>query len=99
MSGADRKTILSTLEEIALLLELAGANPFKSRAFANGARNLQKYEGDIAEGLESGELAKLKGVGKGLLTEIRALVETGESQAHQELKAEVLELLTDQQAV
>jgi DNA polymerase (family 10) len=91
MSGADRKTILSTLEEIALLLELAGANPFKSRAFANGARNLQKYEGDIAEGLESGELAKLKGVGKGLLTEIRALVETGESPAHQELKAEVPE--------
>ena len=89
MPAADRKTILSTLEEIALLLELAGANPFKSRAFANGARTLQKYEGDLAEGLESGELAKLKGVGKGLLTEIRALIETGKSPAHEELRAEV----------
>jgi DNA polymerase (family 10) len=91
MPAADRKTILSTLEEIALLLELAGANPFKSRAFANGARTLQKYEGDLAEGLQSGELAKLKGVGKGILTEVRALVETGTSPAHAELKAEVPE--------
>jgi DNA polymerase (family 10) len=89
MPSADRKTILSTLEEIALLLELAGANPFKSRAFQNGARILQSYEGDLAEGLESGELAALKGVGKGLLTEIRALIETGQSPAYEELRAAV----------
>ncbi|RKZ06601.1 DNA polymerase/3'-5' exonuclease PolX [bacterium] len=89
MPAADRKTILSTLEEIALLLELAGANPFKSRAFANGARTLQAWEGDFAAGLESGELAGLKGVGKGLLAEIRALVETGSSPAYEELRAAV----------
>ena len=95
MPGADRKTILSTLEQIALLLELAGANPFKSRAFQNGARILQSYEGDLAEGLESGELAALKGIGKGLLTEIRALLETGQSPAYEELRAAVSDGLMD----
>ena len=95
MPTADRKTILSTLEQIAVLLELAGANPFKSRAFQNGARTLQSWEGDLAEGLESGELAALKGVGKGLLTEIRALVETGESPAYEELRAAVPDGLLD----
>lgn len=89
MPSADRKTILSTLEEIGLLLELAGANPFKSRAFTNGARTLQGFDGDFAEGLESGELAAMKGVGKGLLAEIRALVETGSSPAHEELRSAV----------
>ena len=95
MPGADRKTVLSTLEQIALLLELAGANPFKSRAFRNGARILQSYEGDLAEGLASGELAALKGVGKGLLTEIRALIETGQSPACEELRAAVPEGLME----
>jgi len=95
MPGADRKTVLSTLEQIALLLELAGANPFKSRAFQNGARILQSYEGNLAEGLESGELGALKGVGKGLLTEIRALIETGQSPAYEELRAAVPEGLME----
>ena len=51
MSAPDKKTVISTLEKIAVLLELSGANPFKSRAFQNGARSLQSYEGDLAEGL------------------------------------------------
>ncbi len=85
----DKKTVISTLEEVALLLELAGANPFKVRAYQNGARALSSYEGDLQAGLESGELAKIKGVGKGLLAEIGALLENGRSPAHQVLSAEV----------
>lgn len=85
----DKKSVVAALEEIATLLELAGANPFKSRAFQNGARTLQSYDADLAAGLASGELAKLKGVGKGLLTEIQALLETGKSPALEELRAEV----------
>ena len=85
----DRKKIISSLEEIALLLELAGANPFKVRAYQNGARVLSTYEGDLAEGLASGELARLKGVGKGLLSEITALVSEGKSPTREELLAQV----------
>jgi len=86
---ADKKTIVSTLERIALLLELSGANPFKSRAFQNGARALQSYEGDLAEGFASGELKKIKGVGKGILTEVDTLLDDGTSQALDELEAVV----------
>ncbi len=85
----DRKQVLAALEEIATLLELSGANPFKSRAFRNGARTLAAYEGDLAEGLASGELARLEGVGKGILTEVRALLETGQSPALEELRAQI----------
>lgn len=91
----DKKSVVAALEEIAVLLELSGANPFKSRAFQNGARALQSYDADLAAGLDSGELAALKGVGKGLLTEIEALVRTGKSPALEELRAEVPEGLLE----
>ncbi len=91
----DRKSIISALEEIALLLELQGANPFKVRAYENGARALSNYEGDLAEGFKSGELAEIKGLGKSLLAEIKALLDTGESPALQELKEEVPEGLLE----
>ena len=85
-AAADKKTVIKTLERIAVLLELSGANPFKSRAFQNGARALQSYEGDLAAGLESGELKKIKGVGKGILTEVEALLTDGTSPALVELE-------------
>ena len=34
----DKKAVAAVLEEIALLLELAGENPFKVRAYETGAR-------------------------------------------------------------
>ena len=89
MTAADKKTVVKTLEQIAVLLELSGANPFKSRAFQNGARAIQAYEGDLVEGLASGELKGLKGVGKGLLTEIESLLHDGTSPGLIELQAEV----------
>jgi len=85
-AAADKKTVIKTLERIAVLLELSGANPFKSRAFQNGARALQSYEGDLTAGLESGELKKIKGVGKGILTEVESLLADGTSPALVELE-------------
>jgi len=92
---ADKKQIVSVLEEIAVLLELSGANPFKSRAFQNGARALQGYDGDLSEGLSSGELGKIKGIGKSLLAEIEALLTSGSSPAHEELKGRIPEGLLE----
>lgn len=85
----DKKTVIAALEEIATLLELSGANPFKSRAYENGARALRGYDQGLEAGLESGEIAELKGVGKSLLAEIEALVETGESPALEELREKI----------
>ena len=45
----DKSEITDIFEEIAVLLELKGENPFKARAYTNGARVLGNYEGDLAK--------------------------------------------------
>ena len=50
------------LEEIAFLLELAGENPFKVRAYEAGARAVLTFPGDLEEAVRSGELARIKTV-------------------------------------
>ena len=62
----DRKERSGILEEIALLLELKGENPFKIRAYQQGARIVLALEGDLADLAETGELGKIKGIGKAL---------------------------------
>ena len=47
MADVTRESLVNTLEEIALLLELKGENPFKTRAYRNGAEVVQNFEGDI----------------------------------------------------
>ena len=42
--GMDKKEVAATLEEMARLLELAGENPFKVRAFAAGAHYCEEIE-------------------------------------------------------
>lgn len=85
----DRQTIVTALEEIALLLELSGATTFRVVAYQNGARAVQDFDGDLFEALESGELAKVHGIGKSLLEQIEALLRTGESPALLRLRDEV----------
>ena len=44
-----RETIALTLENIALLLELKGENPFKVRAYRTGAEIVSTFAGDIVQ--------------------------------------------------
>jgi len=93
----DKKEVAAVLEEIALLLELAGENPFKVRAYGAGARAVLTFPGDLAAALRSGELARVKGIGKSLAGVIEELVTRGEAALYRELKdktpAGLLELL------
>ena len=43
----DKKTVINILNEIGLLLELKGENPFKIRAYYNAARALETLDEDI----------------------------------------------------
>ena len=45
----NKDDVAAILEEIGVLLELKGENPFKTRAYANGARTLE----GLAEPLET----------------------------------------------
>ena len=43
----EKKEIVKILNEIGLLLELKGENPFKSRAYYNAARIIELLDEDI----------------------------------------------------
>ena len=93
----DKKEVAAVLEEIALLLELAGENPFKVRAYEAGARAVLTLPGDLEQAVRRRELDRVKGIGKSLAGVINELVERGEAAMHQELKSKIpaglLELL------
>ncbi|HSG81404.1 MAG TPA: DNA polymerase/3'-5' exonuclease PolX [Gemmatimonadota bacterium] len=78
-------------EEIADLLEIKGANPFRVRAYRNGARTIetlsQSLESIIAD--ETARLEDLPGIGKDLAAWIRELYQTGELGMLNDLRQEV----------
>ncbi len=44
-----RENLAEVLEEIALLLEMKGENPFKIRAYRQGADTVRDFDGDIVK--------------------------------------------------
>lgn len=63
---ATKADVIAHLEELALLLELDGANVFRIRAYQNAVRTLEGLTEDFATLVESGQLEQVKGIGKGL---------------------------------
>jgi DNA polymerase (family 10) len=86
MNKAD---IVDVLEDIAVLLELKGENPFKIRAYSTGARVLETMEADLAELIEADKLSGVKGIGSALVEKIETLHTTGELPYYAELRASV----------
>jgi DNA polymerase (family 10) len=54
------------LEQVAVLLELSGANGFKVRAYQNASRALSSMEEDLFLIISEGKLLQVKGIGKGI---------------------------------
>jgi DNA polymerase (family X) len=76
----DARTAAHVLGQIAAYLELHGENRFKARAYDSAARALRKFESDdLADAIESGELASVRGLGPATLAVVRDLVEHGQS--------------------
>ncbi len=69
------------------MLELAGENPFKVRAYENGAKALFAFSGDFPAAVASRELLKTPGIGAGLFANIETLVRTGSLPYYDELRA------------
>ncbi|MGH9749882.1 MAG: PHP domain-containing protein [Candidatus Polarisedimenticolia bacterium] len=85
----DRERIADALEEFALLLEMKGESPFKTRAYANAADLLRALDQDLGALVRDGRLTSLKGIGKALSEKIAALYLTGALPALDDLRAEV----------
>lgn len=73
----DRETLADILDEIGSLLELAGENPFKARAYYNAAGLFRGSDLDPRELVEHGGLRELPGIGDALVKKITELVTTG----------------------
>ncbi len=82
----DKKAIVAILDEMGTLLELQGANPFKSRAFHNASRALEGVTEDLESLIESGEIRSVPGIGESISKIITDLVKTGKSKEHEDLK-------------
>src|SRR5665213_2830521 len=94
--GLDNPAIARILQEIADLLEIKADNPFKIRAYRNGADIVSNHPHDLAT-LDATALREIPGIGKDLAARIREIADTGDADYHRELIAEfpptILDLL------
>jgi DNA polymerase (family X) len=82
----DKKEVAEILEEMGTLLELQGANPFKSRAFHNASRAIEGVTQDLKTLADSDQLLEIKGIGKSIAGIVKDLVTTGKSKEYDELR-------------
>jgi len=85
----DKDKVAEVLVEIGTLLELKGENPFKTRAYFNGARTIESLNEPLAKVVADKRLGELKGIGEALQQKITELVETGKLKYYEELKASI----------
>lgn len=83
----DKDQVAAILIEIGTLLELKGENPFKTRAYQNGARTLEGLTEPLEKIVAEDRLKGMKGIGEALQEKITTLVTTGGLPYYEELKA------------
>ena len=84
--------VANVLDQIADLLEVQGANPFRVQAYRRGAESVRASGQSVAEVVEAGDgeaLQRLPNVGEGLSSIIRTYVRTGRSDMLERLKGAV----------
>jgi DNA polymerase (family 10) len=70
--------IARTLEDVADLLEIQGANPFRVRAYRNAARTVEEHPVPMRKLVEQGsDLTELSGIGEDMSKYIHEMVDTG----------------------
>jgi DNA polymerase (family 10) len=88
--------ITHVLSEVADLLEIQGANPFRVRAYRNAVQTIDGLTRPLAEMVGDGEdLTELPGIGKDIAGYIAELVHTGELRLLRSLEKEVPGTLAD----
>lgn len=86
MAVRNNEQLSEILQQMAFLAELKDENPFKVRALTNAAGIIGDLATDVADLLQSGEIKKIAGVGKGTQALAKEFVETGRVGELEELK-------------
>lgn len=94
----DNRGLARALAEMAELLEIEEANPFRVRAYRNASRVIAEQTRQISDRVAAGEdLKELPGIGKDIAAQLEELVRTGRSTPLEEMFGRiprgVLELL------
>jgi DNA polymerase (family 10) len=83
-------TISAIFDEIADLLDIQGANPFRVRAYRNAARTIGELGTDVKTLMERGTAATdIPGIGEDLANKINEIVQTGHCQFLEKQRKEV----------
>jgi len=85
----DNAAIAQRLEAFAGLLDLSGSGYYTSRAYRRAAETIRETKAPIAELVADGRVQELRGIGPGIATRLRELVETGRIAELEELEREV----------
>src|SRR2546429_7294088 len=88
-NSLDNATIAEQLESFAGLLDLSGSSYYTSRAYRRAAETIRETKAPIAELVAAGRVQELRGIGPGIATRLRELVETGRIAELEELEREV----------
>ncbi len=89
MAEPDNATLAERLEAFAILLDLAGANPYSARAYRRAADLIRTTGAPVAELVRAGRAAELRGIGPAIEARLRELVETGRLAELEELERTV----------
>jgi DNA polymerase (family X) len=87
--GVDNARIADRLDAFASLLELAEANPYTARAYRRAAETIRSAAVPVAELVATGRVRQLRGIGRGIESRLRELVETGDIAELAELEREL----------
>ena len=88
--------IADVFAEIADILEVQGANPFRIRAYRNATRLLTGIGEEMSDYVKSGQdLTALPGIGKDLAAKIMEILDTGTCTALEKLRKEAPSGLSD----
>jgi DNA polymerase (family 10) len=75
--------------QIADLLEIQGANPFRVRAYRRAALNIEGLADNIETLATTGTLRNVPGIGEDLASKIDEYIRSGKIQFHEDLKQEI----------
>ena len=89
--SVDNGMLADAFDEMAMLLEFRGENPFRIRAYQNGARAIRELDESVAKILDDPErdLAGIPGIGKTLVDKSRTIVNTGSLPQLEKLRQEI----------
>lgn len=87
--GANKDEIIEVLQEIAVLLDLKGENPFKGRAYNSAARAIETLTEPLENLVAEDRLREVKGVGDAIAKKVAEWVANGRLAYYEELKSSV----------